>query len=127
MADNGSPSARSAPGAPLTAALVLPYADTEEMSLHLAEIARNAAPGAHALLVLDGAGWHGAGQLEPPDNLTLLLLPALRPRSTPSRTSGTDLRKNKLAITFFDTYDDIVDTCCAPGTSSPTIPTLSPP
>ena len=40
-------------------ALVLPFADTEAMNLHLAEIARTVAPGAHAVLVLDGAGWHG--------------------------------------------------------------------
>src|SRR3954454_18526506 len=43
------------------AALVLPYADTEATGLHLAEIGRQVAPGAHAVVVLDGAGWHAAG------------------------------------------------------------------
>ena len=33
------------------AALVLPFADTEAMNLHLAEIARTVAPGAHAVRV----------------------------------------------------------------------------
>ena len=50
---------RRLPGARHGAALVLPFADTEAMNLHLAEIARTVAPGAHAVLVLDGAGWHG--------------------------------------------------------------------
>lgn len=36
----------------------MPYADSEAMKLHLQEIGRAVAPGAHAILVLDGAGWH---------------------------------------------------------------------
>ena len=40
------------------AALALPYADTEAMQLHLDEIARTVAKGAHAVLLLDRAGWH---------------------------------------------------------------------
>lgn len=55
-----------------TAALVMPNADTPAMSAHLAEISRAVAEGAHAILVLDGAGWHGAKALCVPDNITLL-------------------------------------------------------
>ena len=39
------------------AALVLPYADKPAMTLHLAEIGRNVTPGAHAVVITDGAGW----------------------------------------------------------------------
>ena len=39
-----------------TAALVLPRADTEAMNLHLVEIGRAVAPGAHAMLILDEIG-----------------------------------------------------------------------
>ena len=42
------------------AALVLPTCNTAAMALHLEEIAANVAPGAHAVLVLDQAGWAGA-------------------------------------------------------------------
>jgi hypothetical protein len=38
----------------------MPNADTPAMNAHLAEISRAVAEGAHAILVLDGAGWHGA-------------------------------------------------------------------
>jgi hypothetical protein len=48
------------------AGLVLPYANAEAMGLHLAEISRHIAQGAHAVLVLDGAGWHGASDLSSP-------------------------------------------------------------
>src|SRR5690242_655825 len=61
------------------AALVLPYADTGATGLHLAEIGRHVAPGAHAVVVLDGAGWHGGGDLVVPENLTLLPLPSYSP------------------------------------------------
>src|SRR3954453_6032945 len=40
------------------AGLVLPYANTKAPGLPLAEIGRQVAPGAHAVVVLDGAGWH---------------------------------------------------------------------
>ncbi len=55
------------------AALVLPYANADAMSLHLAEISRHVAAGAHAVVVLDGAGWHQTGgRLRVPGNLSLL-------------------------------------------------------
>ena len=51
------------------AALVLPVADGETMNLHLAEISRNVTPGSHAVVLLDGAGWHQTGgKLKVPDN-----------------------------------------------------------
>jgi hypothetical protein len=40
------------------AAMIMPYADTEAMNAHLKEISTEVAPGAHAILVCDGAGWH---------------------------------------------------------------------
>ena len=52
------------------AALVMPRCDTEAMNLHLAEIATQIAPGAHAALLLDQAGWHLSGSLNVPPNIT---------------------------------------------------------
>ena len=48
------------------AALVLPACNTEAMQLHLDEIATKVTPGAHAVLILDQAGWHGANTSRPP-------------------------------------------------------------
>jgi hypothetical protein len=59
------------------AARVMPHANTEAMNAHLTEISRHVAPGAHALLVLDGAGWHSSRSLIVPDNITLMPLPPL--------------------------------------------------
>ena len=98
------------------AALVLPHANTHAMTLHLAEISRQVAPGAHAVLVCDGAGagWHRTGgRLRVPDNITLLRLPPYSPELNPVETIWEYLRANKLSNSVFDTYDTIVDRCCA--------------
>ena len=99
------------PARAATAALVLPKANAEAFALHLAEIGRQVTPGAHAILVLDGAGWHGA-DVAAPDNITLLHLPPYAPELNPVENIWAYLRQNKLAITVFDGYDDIVDKCC---------------
>ena len=54
----------------------MPRCDTSAMNEHLKEISRIVDPGAHAVLILDGAGWHIAHDLVVPDNITLLTLPA---------------------------------------------------
>src|SRR6056297_2958474 len=65
------------------AGLVLPVCNTDAMTLHLAEIARNVAPGAHALVLMDQAGWHMTGALIIPDNISIIALPAKCPALNP--------------------------------------------
>jgi hypothetical protein len=67
----------------VTAALIMPHANTEAMNAHLLEISRAVAKGAHAALVLDGAGWHATKALEVPVNITLVLLPPYAPELNP--------------------------------------------
>ena len=95
------------------AGLVLPFADTAAMNAHLAEIAATVAPGAHALLVFDGAGWHRGGGLVVPPNITLLKLPPAAPELNPVENVWQYLRSNWLAISVFDDYDAIVEASCA--------------
>jgi len=94
------------------AALVLPAVNTEAMNLHLVEIGRAVAPGAHAVVVLDGAGWHGAKALDPPDNISLLTLPPYSPELNPAENIWQYLRQNFLANRVFDDYQAILDACC---------------
>lgn len=66
------------------AAIIMPAANTEGMTAHLQEISTQVTPGAHAILVCDGAGWHQRGKrLRGPDNLTLLSLPPYAPELNP--------------------------------------------
>ncbi len=66
------------------AAWVLPSCNTPAMQIHLEEISQAVAPGAHAILILDRAGWHTTPKLKLPENITLLPLPA-RARTQPGR------------------------------------------
>ena len=54
------------------------------MNLHLAEIAAEVAPGKHAVLVVDQAGWHLSAGLVVPDNITLVVLPPKCPELNPA-------------------------------------------
>ena len=95
------------------AALVLPAATTDMMNLHLAEISAAVAPGAQAMLGVDGAGWHQLGErLKVPDNITLLHLPPYSPELNPVENVWAYLRSNKLSNRVFETYDAVVDACC---------------
>jgi hypothetical protein len=100
------------PGRGVGAALVLPRANTRAMNLHLAEIAATVAPGAHALVVCDGAGWHRGGDLVVPENLTLLKLPPYAPELNGAENIWEYLRKNGLSNRLYNGYHHIVDACC---------------
>lgn len=57
----------------------MPRANTEAMQVHLDEIAAAVSPGAHAVVLLDQAGWHTTTKLRIPANLSLLPLPPRSP------------------------------------------------
>jgi hypothetical protein len=94
------------------AGLVLPSCNTEAMNLHLAEIATQVAPGTHAVLLLDRAGWHLSGRLVVPDNITLVPLPPKCPELNPVENVWEFMRENWLSNRIFKSYDDILDHCC---------------
>jgi hypothetical protein len=78
----------------------------------LSSISKEVASGVHAILTLDGAGYHAAAGLKTPDNITLLPLPSYSPELNPMENVWEYLRKNKLAITVYNDYDHIVDKSC---------------
>ena len=94
------------------AAVVMPAANSEAMSEHLKEIGTQVAPGALAVLVCDGAGWHQlGGKLVVPDNIVLLPLPPYSPELNPMENVWDYLRGNKLSHRIWDTYEEIVEAC----------------
>jgi transposase len=93
---------------------VLPFANIAAMNLHLQEIRTQVAPGAHAVVILDGAGWHSLGKrLVVPSNITLLHLPPYSPELNPTENIWQFLRQNYLSNRIYETYTAIVDACCA--------------
>lgn len=94
------------------AGIVAPYANTEAMQAHLEEISVTVAPGAHAVLILDQAGWHTSVKLIVPDNITLLTLPPRSPELNPVENLWQFIRDNWLSNRVFASYDQIVALCC---------------
>ena len=93
--------------------MILPACNTEAMNLHLAEIAKTVAPGAHAVLLLDQAGWHLSARLVVPANITIIPLPPKCPELNPVENIWQYMRDNWLSNRVFKSYDDIVDHCYA--------------
>jgi transposase len=83
------------------------------MQLHLDEISRNVAEGAHAALLLDRAGWHTTSKHDVPDNITPIFLPSRAPELNPVENIWQHLRRNWLSNTVFENYDAIIDAACA--------------
>ena len=91
------------------AALAMPYADSEAMQLHLEEVSRVVRRGAHAVLLLDRAGWHTSRRLAVPKNITLVFLPSRAPELNPVENVWQYLRQNWLSNRVLDTYDTILE------------------
>ena len=94
------------------AALVMPRCDTHAMACHLAEISCAVAPGAHAVMLLDQAGWHMTPKLKVPANITLMALPPRSPELNPAENLWQFMRDNWLSNRIFKSYDDILDHAC---------------
>ena len=92
-------------------ALIMPQADTEAMQAHLDAIGKAVTPGAHALLILDKAGWHTTRKLKPPANVTLVPLPPACPELNAAENIWQYLRQTYLANRVFASYSDILDAC----------------
>ena len=82
------------------------------MQLHIDEIARHVAKGAHAALIFDRAGWHTTHELKWPANITPLWLPSRAPELNPVENIWQYLRQNWLSNRVFENYDAIIDAAC---------------
>ena len=89
--------------------LILPVANTEAMSVFLAELSRRY-PGEHLLIFLDQAGGHKAKSLRMPENIELSFLPPYSPDLNPQEQIGAELREKFLGHTLFKTLKSVVDT-----------------
>jgi len=81
--------------------LVLPEVNADTRSLFLAEVARRHARD-FSLMVLDGAGWHRAGDLVIPERMRLYPLPARSLELNPTEHVWDEWREKFLANRMFD-------------------------
>ena len=94
------------------AGLVLPWCNIEAMNHHLSAIAQAVAPNAHAVLLLDQAGWHTSLRLKVPPNITIMPIPPRSPELNPVENLWQFIRNTWLSNRVFRSYNQIVDLCC---------------
>ena len=92
--------------------LIMPWCNTHAMQLHLDEISAAVTPGAHAVIIVDQAGWHLTPKLLIPKNITIMALPPRAPELNPVENVWQFMRDNWLSNRVFKNYDQIVDLCC---------------
>ena len=66
---------------------------------------------AHAVVILDRAGWHRSQGLVVPGNITLLELPPYSPELNPVERIWHYLRSHWLANSVFISLADVMDAC----------------
>ena len=93
------------------AALIMPICNTAAMNHHLSEISSQVAADAHAVVILDRAGWHRSQGLVVPGNITLLELPPYSPELNPVERIWHYLRSHWLANSVFPSLADVMDAC----------------
>jgi putative transposase len=81
------------------------------MDLHLQEIGTAFAPGKHAVLLLDQAGWRMSAKLTAPANVTLVPLPSKCPELNPTENIWQFMHDYWLSIRVFNSYENILAHC----------------
>jgi len=66
----------------------------------------------HVALIVDNAGWHKAGQLAVPDNITLIPLPPYSPELNAMEQAWEWMRSHYLSNQCYENYDQIVEKAC---------------
>jgi transposase len=93
-------------------ALVLPWAETSMMQLHLEALSKQVGPDRHVVLVLDNAGWHTTGQIQLPPNITLLPLPPYTPELNVVERLWHWIKDHEFSNRIYPTYEDLADEVC---------------
>jgi len=92
--------------------LVLPSVSAKVMDLFLAHFAASLPEDVHAVMVLDGAGWHDERALAVPGNVTLVPLPPYSPELNPVERVWLYLRERFLSLRVLNDTEAIIDACC---------------
>jgi transposase len=94
-----------------TEALLAPWVNKDIMRQHLELISARTKQGSHAVVIMDGAGWHTDDIAQGIDNLSILKLPPYSPELNPIEQIWSWLRQHHLANRCFASYDDILNAC----------------
>jgi DDE superfamily endonuclease len=85
--------------------LISAHVNTDVMNAFLQQFSRELPADVHAAMVLDRAGWHVAGALQVPENITLIHLPPKSPELNPVENLWHYLRSHFWSNRLYDTWD----------------------
>lgn len=90
-------------------AIIVPFVNKDVMRTHLQQISEKTASERHAVIIMDGAGWHTEQIADEFENITIIKLPPYSPELNPIEQVWSWLRQHHLANRCFDGYNSIVD------------------
>lgn len=93
-------------------ALVLPEVNTHTMQTFVDKFAETIKPDEHVVMLIDGAGWHSAGDLKFPAAITPIKLPPYAPETNPIERVWEYLKERYLSQRLLNDYDAIVEATC---------------
>jgi transposase len=73
----------------------------------LKDFAKQLPKNTHALIIMDGAGWHSSKDLQIPEDVSILLLPPYSPELNPAELIWRMLRQKKLSNRLYPTIDEL--------------------
>lgn len=91
--------------------LILPFANTEMMSLFLEYVAEDFKD-FFVIMLVDQAGWHTAKKLKIPENIRLLPQPSHSPELNPIEHVWEDLREKAIPNRAFRSLDQLEEALC---------------
>ncbi|WP_210452670.1 IS630 family transposase [Vibrio crassostreae] len=93
-------------------AIVVPWVNKDIMTNHLEQISKATEKGRHAVVIMDGAGWHTNDITREFNNVSTIKLPPYSPELNPIEQVWSWLRQHYLANQNFTDYNDIVSKVC---------------
>ncbi len=92
-----------------TQALISPLVNKEIMTEHLRLISEATERGRHAVIIMDGAGWHAHDIALQFNNISIIKLPPYSPELNPMEQVWQWLRQRCLSNRVFSGYEEIVE------------------
>ena len=89
--------------------LIMPQVNSKCMNVFLAQMAIHLGDRA-TILVLDGAGWHKANNLNIPNNITLIFLPPYSPELNPVERLRQYLKQHTIKNKIYESIAALIDT-----------------
>jgi transposase len=88
--------------------LILPYANTEMMSLFLANVSEEFIDN-EIIMLVDGAGWHKSNELIIPNNIHFIIQPPYSPEVNPTEHIWDEIREKYLHNKIFSSLKETID------------------